>query len=173
MCHEKSRNIDKAIEQWENIYAVKKSFKDVAEKLSQFQELRENDSMKDFLTSSNKIFLDLCKNILEVMNLSISDQSLTKLGCQVIATEKTTGQWRNTKKMPWLINFYRITENIDQPQVREFHEELQNLKASRGIMVTSSVFTRAAKDFTESRPIELIDKAKLQELLDKAEKIKN
>ncbi|MBF9016836.1 MULTISPECIES: tetratricopeptide repeat protein [unclassified Oceanispirochaeta] len=170
MCHEKQRNIDKAIEQWEKIYAVKQSFKDVAEKLSQFQDLRENDSMKDFLTSSNQNFLDLCKKILEGMNLSISDQSLTKLGCQVIATEKSTGQWRNTKKMPILIHFYRITDNIDQPQVREFNEEIQTLKASRGIMITSFMFTRAAKEFTESRPIDFIDKTKLQEYLDQAVK---
>ncbi len=167
MCHEKKRNIDQAIEQWEKIYARKQSFKDVAEKLSQFQDLRENDKMKDFLTLSNQDFQVLCQQIMDVMNLSVSDQSMTKLGTQIIATEKSTGQWRNTKKMPRLIHFYRITDNIDQPQVREFNEEIQKLKASRGIMITSSMFTRAAKEFTESRPIELIDKNRLQELLDR------
>lgn len=171
MCHEKRRNIDKAIEQWEAIYGKKQSFKDVAEKLSQFQELREDDRMKDFLTSTNQDFMNLCAKIMEVMNLSVSDQTLTNRGCQIIATEKSTGQWRNTKKMPRLINLYRITENIDAPQVREFQEEIQNLKASRGIMITSSLFTRAAKEFTESRPIELIDKSKLQALLAKADKV--
>ena len=149
MCHEKRRNIDKAIEQWEAIYSLKQSFRDVAEKLSQFQELREDDRMKDYLTSSNQDFMNLCQKIMEVMSLSISDQNLTKTGCQIIATEKSTGQWRNTKKMPRLINFYRITENIDAPIVREFQEEIQKLKASRGIMITSSLFTRAAKDYTE------------------------
>ncbi|MDA3957912.1 tetratricopeptide repeat protein [Oceanispirochaeta sp.] len=171
MCHEKRRDIDRAIEQWEAIYNTKQSFKDVAEKLSQFQELRENDSMKDYLTTSNQEFLNLCTRLMEVMNLSISDQNLTPMGCQIIATEKTTGQWRNTKKMPHLIRFYRITDSIDHQQVREFHEEIQKLKASRGIMITSALFTRAAKDFTESRPIELIEKGKLQELLDRAEKV--
>ncbi len=170
MCHEKKRNIDQAIEQWEKIYARKQSFKDVAEKLSQFQDLRENDRMKDFLTLSNQDFQVLCQQIMDVMNLSVSDQSMTKLGSQIIATEKSTGQWRNTKKMPRLIHLYRITDNIDQPQVREFNEEIQKLKASRGIMITSSLFTRAAKEFTESRPIELIDKNKLQELLDRVDK---
>ncbi len=171
MCHEKRRNIDRAIEQWEAIYSKKQSFKDVAEKLSQFQDLREDDRMKDYLTSSNQDFMNLCTKIMEVMNLSISDQTLTKRGCQIIATEKTTGQWRNTKKMPRLINLYRITENIDAPQVREFQEEIQKLKASRGVMITSSLFTRAAKDFTESRPIELIDKSKLQDILARADKV--
>ena len=171
MCYEKRRNIDKAIEQWEAIYSKKQSFKDVAEKLSQFQDLREDDRMKDYLTSSNQEFMNLCVRIMEVMNLSITDQNLTKRGCQIIATEKTTGQWRNTKKMPRLINLYRITENIDAPQVREFQEEIQSLKASRGVMITSSLFTRAAKEFSESRPIELIDKSKLQEILIQAEKV--
>jgi len=171
MCHEKRRDIEKAIEQWEQIYSKKQSFKDVAEKLSQFQDLREDDRMKDYLTSSNQDFLNLCQKIMEVMNMSISDQTMTSFGCQIIATEKTVGQWRNTKKMPWLIHLYRITENIDQPQVREFNEEIQKLKASRGVMITSSMFTRAAKEFTESRPMELLDKSKLQDLLQKADKV--
>jgi len=172
MCHEKKRDIDHAIEHWEWIYSRKQSFKDVAEKLSQFQELREDDRMKDFLTSSNETFLEICQKVIEVMNLSITDQNLTKLGCQLIAVEKTDGQWRNTKKLPRLINFYRITENIDQNRVREFHEEIQHIKASRGIMISSSMFTRSAQDFAESRPIELLGKDKLQVLLEKAEKIK-
>ncbi len=172
LCHEKKRNIDKAIEQWELIYAKKQSFKDVAEKLSQFQELREDDRMKDFLTSSNETFLKICQDLVDVMNLSISDQNMMKMGCQVIAVEKSTGQWRNTKKQPRLIHFYRITENMDQNQVREFHEEMQRIKASRGMMISSSMFTRSAIDFVESRPVELLGKDKLQKLLKKADQAK-
>lgn len=172
MCHEKKRDIDRAIEQWEIIYSKKQSFKDVAEKLSQFQELREDDRMKDYLTSSNETFLQLCHDVVEAMNLSISDQTLIKMGCQVLAVEKSEGQWRNTKKLPHLVNFYRITENMDQNQVREFHEQMQKMKASRGVMVSSSLFTRAAQEFVESRPIELMGKDKLQKLLEKADMTK-
>ena len=170
MCYEKKRDIDHAIEQWEQIYSKQQSFKDVAEKLSQFQELREDDRMKDFLTSSNETFLKICQKVVSVMGLSVSDQSLLKLGCQIIAVEKSNGQWRNTKKLPKLIHLYRITENMDQNQVREFYEEVQKIKASRGIIISSSMFTRSAQEFVESRPIDLLGKDKLQKLLEKADK---
>ncbi|OQY34045.1 MAG: restriction endonuclease [Spirochaetaceae bacterium 4572_59] len=173
MCHEKRRDIDNAIAQWEFIYSKKQSFKDVAEKLSQFQELREDDRMKDYLTAPNEVFLEICQKVVDVMNLSITDQTLMKFGCQVIATEKSSGQWRNTKKMPRLIYFYRITDNLDQDKVREFNGEVQRIKASRGIMITSSQFTRSAKDFVESRPIDLYEKDKLQKLLEQSEKANN
>lgn len=169
ICHEKERHIDKAIEQWEAIYRERPAFKDVAEKLSQFQDLREDDRMKDYLTSNNQHFGEICQKVATLMNLVVSDQNIIPDGCQIIATEKTSGQWRNTKKQSLLLRFYRITENIDSHRVRIFYEEVQKLKAARGIMVTSSQFTRDAKAFTESRPMELVEKKKLQELLHKAD----
>ena len=40
-------------------------------------------------------------------------------------------------------------------------------------MITSSQFTRSAKDFVESRPIDLYEKDKLQKLLEQSEKANN
>jgi len=40
MCYEKTREFGKAIAQWETIYANKKSFRDVGEKLSQYAEYK-------------------------------------------------------------------------------------------------------------------------------------
>jgi tetratricopeptide (TPR) repeat protein len=41
MCYEKKQDIPKAIAQWEKIYAKKKNFRDVGEKLMQYQEYRQ------------------------------------------------------------------------------------------------------------------------------------
>ena len=84
--------------------------------------------MKDFLTSSNENFLKMCQNVVDIMNMSISDQTPSKMGCQVIAVEKTMGQWRNTKKLPRLINFYRITENLDQNTVGSLMKRFRRSK---------------------------------------------
>ncbi|MCL2007890.1 MAG: tetratricopeptide repeat protein [Treponema sp.] len=40
MCYEKNRDITKALAQWDKIYAVKKNFRDVGEKLTQYIEHR-------------------------------------------------------------------------------------------------------------------------------------
>jgi hypothetical protein len=42
MCYEKKQDIPKAVAQWEKIYAKKKSFRDVGEKLMQYQEYRQS-----------------------------------------------------------------------------------------------------------------------------------
>jgi len=40
MCYEKSQEYPKAIAQWDKIYAQKKNFRDVGEKLTQYIEYR-------------------------------------------------------------------------------------------------------------------------------------
>ena len=42
MCYEKKKEIPKAVDQWEKIYAKKRNFRDVGEKLIQYQEYRQN-----------------------------------------------------------------------------------------------------------------------------------
>jgi len=45
-----------AVEQWERIYAKKPSFHDISVKLSQYQELRIDDRIKDYLTVKKRGF---------------------------------------------------------------------------------------------------------------------
>jgi len=42
MCYEKKKEYQKAVEQWEKIYAQKKNFRDVGEKLIKYQEYRQS-----------------------------------------------------------------------------------------------------------------------------------
>ena len=164
LCHEKLRDIDMAVEQWEKIYAKKPQFRDVAEKLSQYQDLRTNDHMKDYLTASTQEFNEICKAVCVKMGMRVQDLTVIPNGCQIIAVDDDT-RWRNTKKMPRLIHFLRVPEMIAESTVRNVHELMKKFSIQRGIMLSSSNFSRIAMDFVESRPIDLIDKDKLQELL--------
>jgi len=171
ICYERTRNIDKAIEQWEIIYSRKKNFKDVAEKLSQYQELRGDDRIKDFITESPEKFEKTCHRLTEVLNLSVTDYEPLSEGCQITAVEQSTGQWRNTRKFPKFLRILRVPDTIDLPSVREFHEQMRKAGVNRGYFITSSSFTRSAYGFTESRPIDLIPRDKLQLMLEQAENL--
>jgi len=164
MSYEKIRKIDKAIDQWEKIYSKKASFKDVAEKLSQYQELREDDNIKDFLTVSMEDFYTICTSITQAMGLNVRDVSDIPSGCQILAVDADQ-KWRGAKRMPRLIRFIRIAEMITETAVRSLLEEMKNTSVTRGIIIASANFSRKAYDFAESRPIELYNKEKLQELL--------
>ena len=164
MCYEKTRKIDKAIDHWEKIYSKKTSFKDVAEKLSQYQELRDDDKVKDFLTVSMEEFYEICKTITQSMSLNVRDISDIPNGCQIIAVDSNQ-KWKGAKRMPRLIRFFRITELIPETTVRSIHEEMKSISVTRGIIIASSNFSRKAYEFAETRPIDLYNKEKLQELL--------
>ena len=164
LCYEKMRYIDRAVEQWEKIYTRKPQFRDVAEKLSQYQDLRTDDRLKDYLTVGTGEFHEICKAACSRLGLSVRDLSEIPNGCQIIAVDNDT-RWRNTRNMPRLLQFLRIPEMIPESTVRVFHELMKKYFVQRGIMLSSSNFSRVAIDFAESRPIDLIDKEKLQQLL--------
>jgi restriction endonuclease Mrr len=48
-------------------------------------------------------------------------------------------------------------------------EEMKKMNITRGIIITSSGYSKVALDFAESRPIDLLDKEKLKELLQKVD----
>lgn len=171
-CYEKNRQLEKAITQWEAIFTANSTFKDVAEKLSQYQELRSDDSMKDYMTASNEEFEEFCRGLCSLMKHSANNITMLPNGCKIIAIENTGSQWRNTRKFPKLFIFLRVPENIDAKQVREIYEEMQQNNISRGLIFSSSEFTRTALEYMESRPLELFGKSKLQELLHKLSKKK-
>lgn len=163
-CYERQRNIEGAIHHWEEIYKVRPNFHDVAEKLSQYQELHQDDFVKDFMTASQPEFLKMCEKITIALGYSVQQVSDRKDGIDVVAVEPKTN-WRNTRAMPRLIRFIRLAQAVDEATVREVLEEMRNQNLTRSIIVASSSFSRLASDFAESRPIELYGKDQLTQLL--------
>ncbi len=166
ICYEKVRNIDSAIEQWEEIYAKKPSFRDVAQKLSQYQELRTDDRMKDYLTSSPEEFEQICRAITVGLKLEARDVKENPHGLEIYAVEAEKN-WRSGRPMPRLILFMRENDMIDVSIVRSLSEKMKKNNMSRGIVVTSSSFARKAIEFAETRPIDLVDKEQLSAVLKK------
>lgn len=168
MCYERQRELDKAIEQWEKIYAKKPGFRDVAEKLTQYQEYRTDDRMKDFLTCGREEYMQICQAIVQgPMGLSIRDAAEIQGGVQIIAVENDTEKWMGTKKQPRLIRFLRVSENLGEPAIRALLDQMKKLGVVRGGIVTSSTFARQAVEFAENRSVELFPKEQLQALLAK------
>jgi tetratricopeptide (TPR) repeat protein len=168
MCYEKSRDLDLAIEQWERIYAKRPGFRDVAEKLSQYQEYRTDDRMKDYLTCGREEFGAMCKAVVQgPMGLSIRDTSEMQNGFDVIAVEGEADKWMAAKKIPRLVRFLRVSDNVDEGSVRSLLDQMKKLGIVRGSIITSSGFTRNALEYAENRSVELLMKDRLQEMLAK------
>lgn len=168
-CYEKSRKIDKAIEQWETIYKRNKGFRDVSAKLSEYKDLQANDYLKDYLTCSNEEFPLICKNAsIKGLNLQVLNCDLKKWGCQITAVNKGDDSWMAVRKQVMLLRYYREPEPIEEQQIHESLDELKKLNGIKAYLFSSSGFNTAAKRFSENRPIELIEKQKLEAVLSKA-----
>lgn len=169
MCYEKSRKIDKAIEQWEEIYKRNKGFRDVSAKLSEYKDLQANDYLKDYLTCSNEEFPLICKNAtIKALNLQVLSCDAKKWGCQITAMNKGDESWMSLRKQVFLIRFYRDPEPVADQQVIESLDLMKSQNYIKGYMFSSSGFNTAAKRYAENRPVELIEKQKLEAVLSKA-----
>ena len=170
-CYEKTRKIEKAIEQWELIYAKNHSFRDVAAKLSEYKDLQANDSLKEYLTSSEENFVQICKNAC-IAGIKLEPQQITmqKWGCQILATEAKDADWRSIRKQAFLIKFFRETAPLEDFIVRKTLDEIKSQNCSKAFICSSSGFTRSAIAAAENRPCELVNKESLEKLLDKAVK---
>jgi tetratricopeptide (TPR) repeat protein len=165
-CYEKSRKIDKAIEQWDIIYKKNKSFRDVSAKLSEYKELQSNDYMKDYLTSNNETFFEICKNaVTKGFQYQVLSCDPQKWGCQITCVDKKEDSWMAVRKQIFVIRFYREPDPIEDSCIRESVDLIKSLNGKKGYLCSSSGFTNTAKHFAENRPIELIEKQKLESIL--------
>ena len=168
-CYEKSRKIDKAIEQWEAIYKRNKSFRDVSAKLSEYKDLQANDYLKDYLTGSNEEFPYICKNaVIKGLGLQVLSCDQKKWGCQITGVNKSDESWMAVRKQVVFIRFYREPEPVEEAQIHEALDEMKTLNSVKSFLFSSSGFNTAAKRYAENRPVELIEKQKLEALLSKA-----
>src|SRR5574344_155186 len=167
-CYEKSRQIHKAIEQWEKISSVNHSFRDVGSKLSEYRDLQSNDSMKEYLTSASDRFVEICKKTAASMGFTCTSSESTKYGCTMLATEAKSDNWMNVRQQVFDIEFYRDTEPLEDDVIRKLADKVKNQNYGKAYVCASGGFTHAATAFAENRPIELIDKEKLENMLARA-----
>jgi len=167
-CYEKSRQVDKAIAQWEKINSVNRNFRDVNSKLSEYRDLQSNDSMKEYLTCTADRFVEICKKTVFTMGLTTNSTDVEKFGCSVLATETKSGNWLNVRQQVMLLEFHRDTDPIEDDVIRRVTDRVKNQGYGKAYIFASCGFTHAASAFAENRPVELVDKEKLENLLTKA-----
>ncbi len=168
-CYEQLRQIDKAIEQWDFIYKRNKNFRDVASKLSEYKDLQSNDYMKDYLTANDDEFILICKNLCEkILNLQVISSEKKKWGCHLSAVDKKYEGMMGVRKQIIILHFFREPNMVEEQPVHEMQDIMKTQTAVKGFMFSSSGFNNMAKRFAEGRPIELIEKQKLEQLLTKA-----
>ncbi|MCR5316707.1 MAG: tetratricopeptide repeat protein [Treponema sp.] len=168
-CYEKSHNIDKAVEQWNKIIQYNKRFRDVMSKLEEYRDIQTNDGLKEYLTSSQQPFIDLCTKMVEKAYSFIPQKVEARpYGCRLLCTEDNKDTWKNVRKQFFLIEFHRDSDAVEENKVRQVVEEIKTQGYYKGMIFSSSGFSNLAAQFAEGRPVTLINREKLEIVLTKA-----
>jgi tetratricopeptide (TPR) repeat protein len=163
---EKMRDLHSAIQNWEAIFKFKKNFRDVHEKLAKYGELRQDDNVKDFLIAGLAQFEIICRKMVEALGYNIIEIETTDTEVEIIATEPE-GRFRNMKRSNRLIIIIRNTDMITDTLLRKLNENLKTKNATRIVIITAGEFSQSAIEFANTRPIDLLGKSKLVEILSK------
>lgn len=166
-CYERTRRLDEAVAQWEKINATEPGFRDVGRKLNQYQSLRTDDLMKDYLTANDDSFELICRAVVKCLGMTVREVASCPNGCQVTAVENGAAD-HDSPPRPRLIRFLRESEDVPERAARGMYEEMKELNVHRSMIIASSNFSELAKEFAETRPIELIGRETLQKLLEQS-----
>ncbi|MDR2160128.1 MAG: tetratricopeptide repeat protein [Treponema sp.] len=161
----KQNDMGKALELLKLIQMENPGYKDVAALIGKYQELNANHNLQIYLMAPSADFVALCRKI--VMNyypkakIKITNITVNKSEWADILTEVDTPKWSDVI----MFRFIRTQGAVGELVVRDFHSHLKEVKAGKGICTTVGNFTDEAKRYTEARLIDLIEKDRLNAML--------
>ena len=161
----KMNEIGKALTYLRDINVEYPNYKDVGPLINKYQELNANKNLQIYLMAPSGDFVALCRKI--VMNyyprakVKVTNISVQKNEWADILAEVDTPKWSDVI----MFRFIRTQGSIGELIVRDFHSHLKEVKAGKGVCITVGTYTEEAKRYTEARLIDLIEKARLQAIL--------
>ena len=142
------------------------NYKDVAALISRYKELNQNSNLQLYLNSATSDFVALCRNLVTKYYaksfVKISDVEVQQETVEILC-EVENAKWEDNE----LFRFYKTTGAVGELYIRDFHAKLRDKKVDRGFCVTPGVFSEEAHKYVEGRPIDLIEKSQLMQLLKK------
>ena len=166
LASERSRDLGTAIRHWEIVDKLRPNYRDVRAKLKQYQEFRTDDAIKDFLIANADKFEESSRKMLEGMGYSISSlKRNSDLTIEALVSQTDGSNSRNLRKFYTLIHIQRDMAPVSERQIRDFHEQMREKNASRGIVMTTGDIMPQAANFASSRPIDIFDAVKTADAL--------
>jgi hypothetical protein len=161
----KKQEIGKALGQLKDIKNINGSYKDVPILIGKYQELNANKNLQVFLMAPSADFIALCRKVVmgfyTKAKTKILHVSVNKNEWADILAEVDTAKWSETV----MFRFIRTPGSIGELILRDFHSQIKEAKAGKGICITVGTFSEEAKRFTEARLIDLIEKDRLSAIL--------
>jgi tetratricopeptide (TPR) repeat protein len=163
--YETRGKLAEAIEQWEGINRTNSAYKDVPKKLDQYQDLRADDNMKDFLVSPLPVYEGICLDIIKHLGYEISDMKHIKASITTILAMPKPSVMRNVKRQRVYIKIYRDAVALGLNVVKKLLEEAKALRCQKAVCISPLNFRPEAMEFSMTRQIDLLGGDDLSRIL--------
>ena len=148
---------------------VNPQYKDIPTLISRYSELSQNSNLQIYLAGSVSDFIALCRRIAtgweRGMYANFIDANAESAYTDITVEVPSRGGDGSEVKETWVFRFFRTTGATGEIYVREFHEMIQDQRVGRGICITAGTFTEGARKYSEGRPVDLIERDKLDVIL--------
>jgi tetratricopeptide (TPR) repeat protein len=163
--YETRGKLAEAIEQWESIIRSNPTYRDVERKLEEYQDLRADDNMKDFLVSPAPMFEGICVEIVRYLGYDIVDiRHQTSSITNVICIPRMDSL-RPISRQYVYFKIYREALSLGLSAVKTLLEEAKKLRCVKAVCISPFKFRPEAVEFSLSRQIDLIGGDRLSQIL--------
>lgn len=165
MAYLRLQEIGRALNYLNEIQQINPNYRDVPALIGKYQELNSNKNLQIYLMAPTGDFVTLCRKV--VLNffprakVKITNIAVNKNEWVDILTDVDTPKWSDVV----MFRFIRSTGSVGELTLRDFHAQLKDVKAGKGLCITAGTYTDEAKKYVEARLIDLYDKNKLGALL--------
>jgi len=155
-------DINKALKLWGQIDSVQPLYKDVRNKIDIYSEINKSANLTKFITMSKAEFLSAARRLCETLKVTVEKISTEKKDFMEFIGTFRVGRDEHV----CIVDIARWINEVGEIPVRELLEKMGDRSASKGFFITSSHYTQRALDLSNIRPLELIDKEGLEQLLE-------
>ncbi|HPO49179.1 MAG TPA: tetratricopeptide repeat protein [Spirochaetota bacterium] len=175
-CYFNTHNLGKAISYWQKIAATNPDYKDIQQKIQTYSLVNSNSMLEKYLIGSMNQFTNICKLFIKYYvpkyshlkgNIKFLNIAMNQDNSLEVYVEVSS---RNFVEQVFF-SFMRSNTTVGDFIVRNIYNKLKEQKIDKGICVTAGTFSDTAKQFVESRMIELVEKNQLTEILSDIGKI--
>jgi tetratricopeptide (TPR) repeat protein len=163
--YEKHGKIADAIEQWEAVHRADSNYKDVQKKLDQYQDLRADDNMKDFLVSPLPIFEGICVEIVRHLGYDIIEIQHQSSSVTSVIGAPGRNSVRSMVRQHVYFKIFRDAVSLGLTAVKSLLEEAKQARCIKAVCISPFTFRPEAVEFVLPRQIDLIGGPKLSKIL--------
>lgn len=154
-----------AIEQWELIHRINGNYKDVPHKLDEYQDLRADDNMKDFLVSPIPVFEGICLEIIRHLGYDVADIRHQSSSITNIIASPNLSTMRSVSRQYVYFKIYREAVSLGLNAVKTLLEEAKKVRCAKAVCISPFKYRPEAVEFALPRQIDLIGGEKLSKIL--------